>query len=109
MKLNPEYFEMIKTGKKKIEIRLLDEKRRKVRIGDTIEFSKRPELKDNITVSVKGIKKYANYEQLVENTPHTHFGGNYKDKSDILKKGCPSYSKEQQEEYRFIVFEIELL
>ena len=43
MSLNPAPFEKIKNGEKSIEIRLYDEKRRGVKIGDIIIFSKLPE------------------------------------------------------------------
>ncbi len=54
MHLYKEPFEMIKSGKKKIEIRLNDEKRQKLKIGDTIVFSKLPDCKDKIEVKVTG-------------------------------------------------------
>ncbi|MDY0407970.1 DUF3850 domain-containing protein [Paracerasibacillus soli] len=38
-------FQSIKSGRKTVEVRLNDEKRRKVNIGDTIEFTKIPEGK----------------------------------------------------------------
>ena len=34
--LNPEPFEMIRSGKKTIELRLNDEKRKTISVGDTI-------------------------------------------------------------------------
>ena len=40
MKLKKEPFEMIKSGKKIYELRLYDEKRKKLKIGDTVEFEK---------------------------------------------------------------------
>ena len=39
MKLNVEPFEAIRNHKKTVEIRLNDEKRQKVKIGDTIVFT----------------------------------------------------------------------
>ena len=38
MKLNKEPFEKIRDGKKTIELRLNDEKRQRVRVGDSIVF-----------------------------------------------------------------------
>ena len=38
MKLQPEYYNFILNGTKRIELRLLDEKRSKIKIGDTIKF-----------------------------------------------------------------------
>ena len=40
MKLQKSPFERIKKGTKTVEFRLYDEKRRKINIGDQIEFSK---------------------------------------------------------------------
>ena len=40
IKLNESLFERIKNGTKTIEFRLYDEKRRKIKLGDKIEFSK---------------------------------------------------------------------
>ena len=39
MNLQPKYFDFIKDGTKRIELRLYDEKRQQIKIGDLIEFS----------------------------------------------------------------------
>lgn len=39
MKLRPQPFNMIRSGQKTFELRLYDEKRQKLQIGDEIEFS----------------------------------------------------------------------
>ena len=38
MSLRPHPFEKIKLGEKTIELRLYDEKRKEIKVGDTIEF-----------------------------------------------------------------------
>lgn len=38
MKLKAQFFNYIKNGTKRIELRLNDEKRRKIKLGDTIKF-----------------------------------------------------------------------
>lgn len=43
MGLYSEYFHAIKEGRKTVEVRLNDEKRRKIKVEDTIEFIKIPE------------------------------------------------------------------
>mgnify|MGYP001642373722 CR=1 FL=1 len=40
MKLQAEYYNFILNGTKRIEIRLNDEKRQKIKIGDSIKFHK---------------------------------------------------------------------
>ena len=53
MKLKESPFERIKNGTKTIEFRLYDEKRKQIKIGDKIEFSKLPELEEKIVVEFK--------------------------------------------------------
>lgn len=40
MNLQPRYFDFIKDGTKRIELRLFDEKRQQIQLGDIIEFAK---------------------------------------------------------------------
>ena len=44
MSLQPEYYNFILNGTKRIEIRLFDEKRKQIKLGDTIKFLKEPKL-----------------------------------------------------------------
>lgn len=46
MKVQAGPFDKLKSGKKVIESRLYDEKRRRVNLGDTIEFQKEPDQQD---------------------------------------------------------------
>ena len=64
MKLNESPFERIKNGTKTIEFRLYDEKRKKVKIGDKIEFSKLPDLQEKILVDVLDIYRDKTFENL---------------------------------------------
>ncbi|MBO8173108.1 MAG: DUF3850 domain-containing protein [Bacillaceae bacterium] len=52
MGLYGEYFKAIREGKKRVEVRLNDEKRRKIKVGDIIEFVKVPEQDDKLQVQV---------------------------------------------------------
>lgn len=40
MNLQPKYYDFIKDGTKRIELRLYDEKRAVIELGDEIEFAK---------------------------------------------------------------------
>lgn len=57
MKLKAIYFDKIKTGEKIYEIRLNDEKRKLINVGDVLIFNKEPELKEKIATEVKAINK----------------------------------------------------
>ena len=52
MKLNESPFEKIKNGTKTVEFRLFDEKRKTIKVGDQIEFSKLPDMQEKLLVDV---------------------------------------------------------
>ena len=64
MKLQESPFERIKNGTKTVEFRLYDEKRRKIKIGDQIEFSKLPDLQETILVDVLDLYREDTFENL---------------------------------------------
>lgn len=66
MTLHPKSFDRIKNGQKKDELRLNDDKRRLINVGDQIEFRKRPNLEEKIFVEVTSLTRYANLEDLYE-------------------------------------------
>ena len=106
MKLNESPFERIKNGTKTIEFRLYDEKRRKVKIGDKIEFSKLPDLQEKILVEVLDIYRDETFENLFKKI--------YKDtdKEEIKRKTKSMYeiySKEKEKEYGVVGIKIALL
>ena len=109
VKLNEDPFNDIKNGSKKIEIRLNDEKRQRVKIGDIIIFEKRPELIEKIKVKVIQIKKYKKYSDLVEDNKLSDFGNRFISKKQILSLGNTYYAKEDIEKYGFVVFKIKIV
>lgn len=64
LKLQPKYYNFILNGTKRIEIRLYDEKRQKIKVGDTIKFLKEPELKESFKVKVVELLRYDSFEDL---------------------------------------------
>lgn len=106
MNLKNRPFEMIKNGKKTVELRLYDGKRRKVKVGDTILFcSGREEL----TATVKALHIFRNFEELYAALPLDKCGYT----ADETATASPDdmleyYSKEQIEKYGVVGIEIEV-
>lgn len=101
MKLKEGPFERIKNGTKTIEFRLYDEKRKKVKIGDKIEFSKLPDLQEKLLVQVLDIYRDETFENLFKKI--------YSDKEEIERKTKSMYqyySKEQEREYGVVGIKI---
>ena len=104
--LDNEWFLKIKNRSKTIELRLYDEKRRKINIGDIIEFENRLD-REIIKCRVIDLHIFKNFKELYENIDNTKFGydvnnADYKDMEVF-------YSLEEQEKYGVVGIELELL
>lgn len=106
MKLQPFPFDKIKEGKKTIEVRLYDEKRRDIKIGDVIEFKREPEQTETIKVEVTGLLNYKTFTDLANDFPASYFG--HPNKEDLLKSIYTFYTKEQEEKYTVLGIKIKL-
>lgn len=62
--LHPEVFEIVESGAKDVEARVYDEKRRKLKIGDTLVFLKRPLEEEKIVAKVVDLKVFKNFLEL---------------------------------------------
>ena len=105
MKLNDRPFEMIKSGAKTIELRLYDEKRRKIKVGDTICFKSG---KERLTAIVKALHIFHSFEELYAALPLDKCGYT----ANELATASPDdmleyYTKEQIEKYGVVGIIIE--
>ena len=97
MKLNNEPFECIKNGTKTIELRLNDEKRKLLTVGDYIEFINRV-TNEKLLVEVIDLFKYNSFEELYKHFNKIEMG--YSINEEANPKDMENYySKEEQEKY----------
>ncbi len=108
MKLFESDFEDLKSGKKKREYRLLDEKRKNVRVGDTIVFRKLPNLDEEFVVDVKNIEVFDNWHDCYAKYFDEDFKDKYANVDEVVKDtydgGC--YTEEESKRCRCVVFTI---
>lgn len=109
LKLQPKFFDYIKTGTKRIEIRLYDEKRQKINIGDTIKFLREPTLSESLNARVIGLLRYENFNQLFNDFDISILADNSITKDDLLITLQEFYSKEKQDAYGVLGIRIELI
>ncbi|QDH22636.1 ASCH domain-containing protein [Saccharibacillus brassicae] len=69
MTLFPEYFNSTCSGRKQVEVRLNDEKRRVMNVGDTIQFECLPDRKRTVKAIVEELYKYETFEGLYQSIP----------------------------------------
>ena len=105
--LDDEYFNLIKSGIKTIELRLYDEKRRKIKIGDKIDFENRKDS-ERIKVEVVNLHIFDNFEELYKHFDKNSMG--YLDDEEASYLDMEEfYSKEEQEKYGVVGIEIKLI
>lgn len=100
MKLNPEPFDLVRSNEKTLEIRLNDLKRQQIKVGDTIEFTKRPDLIEKIDVEVLDLLPCESFTELVEKSEMSDFGrpDNF-NKNDFVKAMYDIYDKPDEEKW----------
>lgn len=98
-------FKAIKSGSKDIEVRLNDEKRKLIKIGDIIEFE-HINTKEIIKAKVINLYRYKTFKELFDSFNHERFGLNEFDDETIMDN---FYTKEEQEKYGVLAIEIKLI
>lgn len=107
MRLNKEPFEKIKSGTKTIEMRLYDEKRKEIVVGEIIHFINR-QNDEELTAKVVALHIYPSFKELYKNFDKLKLGYN-SDEEANFKDMEKYYSPEEQEKYGVVGIEIELI
>lgn len=74
MRLNEESFKAIKSGRQTIEVRLFDDKRSLLNVGDKITFFKRPDEIESLEANVIGLSIFNSFEELFKAIDKQKFG-----------------------------------
>ena len=109
MKLQNRPFEMIKNGKKTIELRLYDEKRKCISKGDTIIFTNAENEAEKLAVSVVDLFVFDSFRSLYAALPLDECGYT----EDNIRTASPDdmnvyYSEEEQKKYGVVGIKISL-
>ena len=110
MNLNPQPFSMIADGHKTIELRLLDEKRQKIAVGDTLIFTNTADPALQLRCAVKNLHRFANFAELYGALPLNRCGYLPHELATARPEDMDMYySPEKQAQYGVVGIEIELL
>ena len=109
MKLQPEYYNFILNGTKRIEIRLYDEKRQSIKLGDTIKFLKEPELSESFNAKVTGLLRYNSFKDMFKDFDISILSDKSMTKEELIKVLEQFYTIEKQEQYGVLGIRIELI
>ena len=109
MNLNPEPFEMIRTGQKTIELRLNDEKRQKIEVGDMIEFTQ-TETGQKLITEVITLHRFDTFTELYQELPLLKCGYTEADIATAKPEDMDLYyTPEKQKKYGVLGIELKVL
>ena len=109
MKLQAKYYDFILNGTKRIELRLNDEKRQKIKIGDKIKFIKEPNLNEYFETKVIGLLKYNSFLEMFKDYNINILADKSITKKELLNDLEKFYTKEKQQKYGVIGIRIEII
>ena len=111
MKLEHKWYEHIVNGRKTVEGRLYDEKRRKIGIGDCIVFKPVGCSKCNtlLYTVVLGLRRYNSFREMLEKEGIEHVLPDIHSLDEGVKVYRKYYSAEDEERYGVVAIELGLL
>ncbi len=107
MRLHSESFNNIKNGIKTIELRLNDEKRRVLNVGDIIEFTNRLD-DEKVCTKIIGLHHCDSFSELYKHFDKVIMG--YREDEVANPEDMEKYySKEEQEKYGVVGIEVKVI
>ena len=101
------YFNSIKEGKKTVEVRLNDEKRRKINVGDSIKFLKLPNKNETLHVQVTALRNYDTFEEMYKDIPFKTFDCEGWTMKEMLDSTYEIYTPEQEKQWGTLAITIQ--
>ena len=106
--LNDEYFGLIKSGKKTIEMRLLDEKRKNYKVGDTLIFVHRDNENSQLKTKIVALHKFKNFNELYKHVDNCKLGYAPNERANAADMES-FYPLNEQEKFGVVGIEIKLI
>ena len=107
--LDEDIFRVVKYGFKNIEVRVNDEKRRKLKIGDKITFLKRPDESEKLDAIVLDLVYYKDFKELVKEYKIDELYLKDYTKEDFLKLLKRFYTDEEIDQYGVVAIKFKII
>ena len=104
MKVQTKYYNLLKSGSKTIELRLWDEKRQKIQVGDQITFSDLSNSDDTFVAQVQALHHANSFDELCDIIQPKQAG--FATKEELINCLQEFYTPESQTKYGVVGIEI---
>lgn len=102
-------FHSMKSGRKTVEVRLNDEKRRKLKIGDTIVFTKVPDSNEILTAEIIELRHYRTFREMYESIPAKEFDTVGDPIDEMVEQTYEVYSLEQEQKWGTLAITVRII
>lgn len=109
MKVKEHYFNKIKIKEKIYEVRLLDDKRKQIKIGDIIQIKKEPEMMEILNVEVVNLICFKTFKEMANSLPSKQIGFDGCEICDIVKEYHKFYSEQEEQKYGVVAIKVKVL
>jgi ASC-1-like (ASCH) protein len=96
LKVHEEPFERMQKGERVLEIRLFDEKRQRLKLGDWIEFADANDMKKTIRAEIIGLIRYKTFGDIVDDMPAALLGYEESEKGYLKSSMYEIFTKEEE-------------
>lgn len=108
MLIKPEYFELVKAGVKKYEVRTNDNRRKAMAVGDYIKLLKEPDLEETLMLKIVKKIEFPNFTALYDSLPKRDVGFEGRTTESIVKELRQFYSEELENQLGVVAIEVEI-
>lgn len=105
MKVQTKYYNLLKSGKKVVELRLFDEKRQQIKIGDEIVFSNLSDTNDSFVARVINLYRAESFDKLCQIITLAQAG--FTSKEELITVLQEFYPPDSQQKYGVLGIEIQ--
>ena len=107
MKLEDRYYNLLKSGKKTIELRLFDDKRQKIELNDEVMFVNINNQNESLKTIVLNLYKAENFEKLCDVIDIFKTGFNSKE--ELVKVLLQFYPIQKQIQFGVLGIELKII
>ena len=107
--LDSDIFDIVSNGIKDVEVRLNDEKRSILNVGDKLVFLKRPDDIESISATITNLVYFNNFSEVVEYYDMKRIYLDSASKEDYINLMKRFYSDEAVNKYGVVAIEFKLI
>lgn len=109
MKIKAIYFEKIKKGEKIYEVRLNDEKRRAMDVGDVLVLKKEPDQVEELYLEIKDLVYFDSFDEMVNTLPSEKIGFAGMEKQAIVDVYHSFYSPADERKHGVVAIKVQVM